>query len=82
MYTSVHTLFICIVLLISLEVEVLTYSGEPEDGAPCVFPFKFLDEWHFTCILDDVSPSNPWCGKTRDFDADGLYGFCRTQSRS
>ena len=63
---------------------VSTYLGNPlhTDSDVCVFPFKFMDEWHFTCILDEESPENPWCSLTRDFDEDGRYGFCRIESKN
>ncbi|XP_054847998.1 macrophage mannose receptor 1-like [Eublepharis macularius] len=44
-------------------------------GAPCVFPFKYENEWYVECITDSEHPQ-PWCGTTADVDKDSLTGYC------
>uniref|UniRef100_A0ABM5GNF2 Macrophage mannose receptor 1-like n=1 Tax=Pogona vitticeps TaxID=103695 RepID=A0ABM5GNF2_9SAUR len=45
-------------------------------GAPCVFPFKYKNQWHATCISDDDRNARLWCGTTSDVDTDFSVGFC------
>ncbi|XP_067326422.1 macrophage mannose receptor 1-like [Anolis sagrei] len=45
-------------------------------GAPCVFPFKYLNKWYAKCIKDDEDNSRLWCGTTADVDKDSLTGYC------
>ncbi|XP_034257827.1 macrophage mannose receptor 1-like isoform X1 [Pantherophis guttatus] len=44
-------------------------------GAPCVFPFKYMNKWHAKCIVDDEHEQF-WCGTTSDVDKDSLTGYC------
>ncbi|XP_054245985.1 macrophage mannose receptor 1-like [Indicator indicator] len=46
------------------------------NGAPCVFPFKFGDQWYADCTDAGRSDGWFWCGTTSNFDADKMYGFC------
>uniref|UniRef100_G1KWP1 Mannose receptor C-type 1 n=1 Tax=Anolis carolinensis TaxID=28377 RepID=G1KWP1_ANOCA len=45
-------------------------------GAPCVFPFKYINRWYAKCITDDDDNSRLWCGTTADVDKDSLTGYC------
>ncbi|XP_013918633.1 PREDICTED: macrophage mannose receptor 1-like [Thamnophis sirtalis] len=45
-------------------------------GAPCVFPFKYMNKWHAKCIVDDDEHKRFWCGTTPDVDEDSLTGYC------
>ncbi|XP_062977189.1 macrophage mannose receptor 1-like [Elgaria multicarinata webbii] len=45
-------------------------------GAPCVFPFKYLNKWHAKCIRDDDELGQLWCGTTEDVDRDSSSGYC------
>ncbi|XP_062976933.1 macrophage mannose receptor 1-like [Elgaria multicarinata webbii] len=44
-------------------------------GAPCVFPFKYMNKQHAECIRDDKN-GKLWCGTTPDVDKDALTGYC------
>ncbi|XP_063158089.1 macrophage mannose receptor 1-like [Candoia aspera] len=45
-------------------------------GAPCVFPFKYMNEWYAKCIANDDEHKRLWCGTTPDVDKDSLTGYC------
>ncbi|KAH0627500.1 hypothetical protein JD844_003271 [Phrynosoma platyrhinos] len=45
-------------------------------GAPCVFPFKYMNKWHAKCITDDDENTRLWCGTTADVNKDSLTGYC------
>ncbi|KAM3823574.1 macrophage mannose receptor 1-like [Vipera latastei] len=45
-------------------------------GAPCVFPFKYMNKWYAECINNDDDHKRLWCGTTPDVDKDFLTGYC------
>nr|XP_056713078.1 macrophage mannose receptor 1-like [Euleptes europaea] len=45
-------------------------------GAPCVFPFKYKNEWYVECTTVNSENLQPWCGTTADVDKDSLTGYC------
>ncbi|KAM6451463.1 macrophage mannose receptor 1 [Liasis olivaceus] len=45
-------------------------------GAPCVFPFKYMNKWYAKCIANDDEHNRLWCGTTPDVDKDSLTGYC------
>ncbi|XP_032090962.1 macrophage mannose receptor 1-like [Thamnophis elegans] len=45
-------------------------------GAPCVFPFKYMNKWYAECIVNDDERQRLWCGTTPDVDKDSLTGYC------
>ncbi|XP_042329972.1 macrophage mannose receptor 1-like [Sceloporus undulatus] len=45
-------------------------------GAPCVFPFKYMNKWHAKCITDDDENARLWCGTTADVNENSLTGYC------
>ena len=42
-------------------------------NTPCVFPFKYDDEYHYQCVDDSWGL---WCGTTSDYDGDGERTNC------
>ncbi|XP_005801450.1 matrix metalloproteinase-9 [Xiphophorus maculatus] len=52
-----------------------TFDGNA-DGAPCVFPFTFVDKEYESCTTEGRSDGYRWCATTSNFDTDKKYGFC------
>ncbi|XP_034257720.1 macrophage mannose receptor 1-like [Pantherophis guttatus] len=50
-------------------------------GAPCVFPFKYLNKWYDECVLDS-DHQRLWCGTTSDVDKDSLFGYCPIKDKN
>lgn len=46
------------------------------NGATCAFPFKFENKWYGDCTSAGRSDGWLWCGTTRDYDTDKLFGYC------
>lgn len=53
--------------------------GGNSDGAPCVFPFKFLGNTYDSCTISGRSDGKMWCAVTKSFDDDRKWGFCPDQ---
>ncbi|NXO20438.1 MMP2 collagenase, partial [Cisticola juncidis] len=50
------------------------------DGEYCKFPFWFNGKEYNSCTDAGRSDGFLWCSTTKDFDADGKYGFCPHES--
>lgn len=53
--------------------------GGNSEGAPCVFPFKFLGNNYDSCTTSGRSDGKMWCAVTKSFDDDRKWGFCPDQ---
>ncbi|XP_058638981.1 72 kDa type IV collagenase [Onychostoma macrolepis] len=63
------------------ETAMSTVGGNSE-GAPCVFPFKFLGNSYDSCTTSGRSDGKMWCAVTKSFDDDRKWGFCPDQGYS
>uniref|UniRef100_A0A9J7XBP2 Matrix metallopeptidase 2 n=1 Tax=Cyprinus carpio carpio TaxID=630221 RepID=A0A9J7XBP2_CYPCA len=63
------------------ETAMSTVGGNSE-GAPCVFPYKFLGNTYDSCTTSGRSDGKMWCAVTKSFDDDRKWGFCPDQGYS
>nr|XP_032833283.1 72 kDa type IV collagenase-like [Petromyzon marinus] len=54
----------------------LTTVGGNADGAPCVFPFRFLGRSYETCTAEGRADGQLWCATTDSYDAHRKWGLC------
>ncbi|NXR28021.1 MRC1 protein, partial [Cinclus mexicanus] len=50
-------------------------------GAPCVFPFKYRQQWWAGCTAAGRADGWLWCATTADYDTDQRYGFCPSRDK-
>ncbi|XP_032833281.1 72 kDa type IV collagenase [Petromyzon marinus] len=56
--------------------DAMATSGGNAEGAPCVFPFVFLDDSYDACTQNGRKDGKSWCATTSSFDDDKKWGFC------
>ncbi|XP_028602663.2 secretory phospholipase A2 receptor isoform X2 [Podarcis muralis] len=55
--------------------ETYTLLGNSH-GSPCVFPFKYNNQWHYECIRDSREDDYPWCATTSQYEQEEKWGLC------
>nr|XP_057915903.1 macrophage mannose receptor 1 [Doryrhamphus excisus] len=57
--------------------EVFTIGGN-SFGAPCLFPFKFGEQWYSECTKAGRSDGQLWCATEDNYNIKKKWGFCPT----
>jgi len=61
--------------------ETFTLGGNAF-GAPCQFPFQFLDKWYSECTVEGRTDKQLWCSTQTNYDTDKKWGFCPDKGRN
>ncbi|XP_061660890.1 macrophage mannose receptor 1 [Syngnathoides biaculeatus] len=59
--------------------EIFTIGGN-SFGAPCLFPFKFLEQWYSECTRVGRADRYLWCATKANYNTEKKWGFCPTQA--
>ena len=60
--------------------DIRVEGGNVPDGALCYFPFVHNGEERTRCVEGGKISSKPWCGTTYNYDSDGDFGYCVTET--
>ncbi|XP_057680492.1 macrophage mannose receptor 1 [Corythoichthys intestinalis] len=61
--------------------EIFTIGGN-SFGTPCMFPFKFGEQWYSECTKDGRSDKQMWCATVANYNTEKKWGFCPTKVTS
>ncbi|XP_077592286.1 macrophage mannose receptor 1 [Stigmatopora nigra] len=61
--------------------EIFTIGGN-SFGTPCMFPFKFGEQWYSECTKAGRSDGQMWCATVADYNNEKKWGFCPTKVTS
>ncbi|XP_049605767.1 macrophage mannose receptor 1 [Syngnathus scovelli] len=61
--------------------EMFTIGGN-SFGAPCLFPFKFGEQWYSECTKAGRTDGELWCATKANYNSEKKWGFCPTRASS
>uniref|UniRef100_A0A6I8NRT6 Secretory phospholipase A2 receptor n=1 Tax=Ornithorhynchus anatinus TaxID=9258 RepID=A0A6I8NRT6_ORNAN len=60
--------------------ELYTIQGNSQ-GRPCVFPFRYNNQWFYECTKEGRKDGLLWCATTSQYEKDQTWGFCPNPGR-
>ncbi|XP_061614123.1 macrophage mannose receptor 1 isoform X1 [Phyllopteryx taeniolatus] len=61
--------------------EIFTIGGN-SFGTPCLFPFKFGEQWYSECTKAGRPDGQLWCATKSNYNSEKKWGFCPTKAVS
>ncbi|XP_068118077.1 C-type mannose receptor 2 isoform X2 [Hyperolius riggenbachi] len=58
---------------------IYTIQGN-SNGRPCAIPFKYDNQWFYSCTSTGREDGHLWCATTVDYGKDEKWGFCPVKS--
>uniref|UniRef100_A0A8C5WA99 Mannose receptor C-type 2 n=1 Tax=Leptobrachium leishanense TaxID=445787 RepID=A0A8C5WA99_9ANUR len=55
--------------------DIYTIQGN-SNGRPCAIPFKYDNQWFYSCTSTGREDGHLWCATTMDYGKDEKWGFC------
>ncbi|XP_069808937.1 C-type mannose receptor 2 isoform X1 [Dendropsophus ebraccatus] len=55
--------------------DIYTIQGN-SNGRPCAIPFKYDNQWFYSCTSTGREDGHLWCATTVDYGKDEKWGFC------
>ncbi|XP_075440470.1 C-type mannose receptor 2 [Ascaphus truei] len=55
--------------------DIYTIQGN-SNGRPCAIPFKYDNQWFYSCTNTGREDGHLWCATTVDYGKDEKWGFC------
>ncbi|KAM3922534.1 C-type mannose receptor 2 isoform 1-T1 [Leptodactylus fuscus] len=59
--------------------DIYTIQGN-SNGRPCAIPFKYDNQWFYSCTSTGREDGHLWCATTVDYGKDEKWGFCPVKS--
>ncbi|KAM4692595.1 C-type mannose receptor 2 [Rhinophrynus dorsalis] len=59
--------------------DIYTIQGN-SNGRPCAIPFKYDNQWFYSCTSTGREDGHLWCATTMDYGKDEKWGFCPVKS--